>query len=118
MNVIVYHKEYDVTESFDNFRDIYFSSQLKYLASDLLNQGLKPRDIKDAVKRAMAAGKSAGLEMKRHFALVYTQKGSTAVYDCKLSRLGYALVMLNASPHLRTVGEWQVKVLTDFLRSN
>jgi hypothetical protein len=116
MELVIYHKEYNSSESLDNFLDLYFNKEMKYFAGDLLKEGLSPADIKEAIQRAIAAGGAAGLEIRKHFAPVYSQVNGELIYDCKLSRLGYAMVLLNARPELPIVGEWQLKVLNHFLQ--
>lgn len=113
--VIIYHDEPDSFESLEDFLDMYFHSQMKYFASDLLKEGFSTTDIRDAVSRAMTAGKTTGLNLRSHFALVYTDVDGTLVKDCKLSRLGYALLLLNAKPEIPMVGRWQMKILEQFL---
>jgi hypothetical protein len=115
MELIIYHKEYDSSESIENFLDLHFNKGMEFFAGDLLKEGLSPSDIKEAIQRAMAAAGAAGLEIRKHFAPVYSQLNGGLIYDCKLSRLGYAMVLLNARPELPIVGEWQLKVLNHFL---
>ena len=110
MSIIVYHKEYNASQSFENFLDLLYARQMRYLASDLLNEGLSPADIQTAIRRAITAGKNSGLNIRRHFAPFYTEKNGVLISDCKLSRLGYALVLLNADPEAPNVARWQVKV--------
>jgi len=113
MELIVYQQERYLQESLANFLDLYYSSQMKYLASDLLSEGLSPVDITDAIRRAMTACKTAELEMRQHFAPFYTQQlNGVLIKDCKLSRLGYGLVMLNANVHVPAVVKWQLKALS------
>ncbi|HFA51473.1 MAG TPA: damage-inducible protein D [Bacteroidetes bacterium] len=115
MEVIIYRKEYDVQEEMQHFRDLCFSSGMKYLASDLLKEGLSPKGISDAVRRAMTAGRAGGMDLQQHFCPVYTQVGGMLFKDCKLSRLGYALVLLNADVSLPAAAKWQLRVLDCFL---
>ena len=118
MELIIYHKEYNSNDSLENFLDLFFNREMEYFAGDLLKEGFSPSDIKEAVKRAIAAGGAAGLEIRKHFAPVYSQVNEGLIYDCKLSRLGYAMVLLNARPELPIVGEWQLKILRHFLMQN
>ena len=116
MELIIYHKEYESSESLENFLDLYFTKRMEYFAGDLLKDGLSPSDIKEAIQRAMEAGRAAGLEIRKHFAPIYSQINGGLVFDCKLSRLGFAMVLLNARPEIPIVGEWQLKVLKHFLQ--
>lgn len=115
MELLIYKKEYDLEDSIDNFMDFYYSINMKYLASDLLDKGLATHQITDAVLKAIKIGKSSGIEIRKHFMPVFSQKGTEIIRDCKLSKLGYGLVLLNASPELLVVGKWQVSVLKKFL---
>lgn len=114
MAIIKYQKVYNRAEALENFLDLSYSYQLKYFASDLLNEGLSPEDIHQAIQRAISIGKSSNLNIRRHFLPIYTQAEHQVIRDCKLSRLGYALVLLNANPEIPVVGEWQLKVLNRF----
>lgn len=115
MDLLIYKQEYDLADSIDNFLDFYYNIQMPYLASDLLNKGLWPEQISDAVLKAMKIGKSSGIEIRKHFMPVFTEINKEVISDCKLSKLGYGLVLLNANPDLSIVGEWQVSVLQTLL---
>ena len=114
MELLVYRKEYDLTGSIDNFLDFYYSIHMPYLASDLLNKGLSPEQISDATLKAIRIGKSSSIEIREHFMPVFTEVNKEVFSDCKLSKLAYGLVLLNASPELSIVGAWQVRVLKKF----
>ncbi|RMG82037.1 MAG: damage-inducible protein D [Bacteroidetes bacterium] len=114
MNIILYKSTYEQDDAIENFTDLFFSSQMPYLASDLLDEGLSPGEITDALRRAMDSARAARLYLRRHFAPVYTQRGGSIVKDCKLSQLGYALVLLNANPTTPAVARWQVQVLRKY----
>lgn len=113
--LIIYKREYDSIGAIDNFMSFYYSLNMKYLASDLLKQGLTPFVIERAFTRAIKIARSSGLELEKHFLPVYSQLKGTIVRDCKLSKLGYAMVLLNADPNYTAVGKWQLKVLKAFL---
>lgn len=116
MAIILYHREIEQEDSFSAFRDMYFSSKMKYLASDFLKVGLSSNDIVQAVKRAINSSKNVGLEVKEHFAPVYTQVEGMLFNDCKLSKMGYAMVLLNANINLPIVAKWQSRLVNDFLK--
>jgi len=111
MDIVVYKKEYKLADSIDNFLDFYYGIHMTYLASDLLKEGLSPKQISDAVFKAIKVGKSSGLVIREHFMPLFTRLGSDVISDCKLSKMGYGLVLLNANPELAIVGEWQVNVM-------
>jgi len=113
--LLIYQKEYGESQSMDDFRDLYLGIQLKYFASDLLREGFTPQDIREAVQKAMTACKTASLEVRKHFSLVYTQVSGGSIYDCKLSKFGYALVLLNARPDIPIVARWQAKMAAQVL---
>jgi hypothetical protein len=114
MAIIIHHSEYAVDNSIENFLDLFYSKGMKYFASDLLQKGFSTKDIQDAIKRAVTVGRTSGMEIRKHFAPVYTQIDGQLVNDCKLTRMGYALVILNARPGLKATSEWQLKVLENF----
>lgn len=115
MEIIVYHDRYYSEDSLEEFLDVLFYRGMDYFASDLLDKGLTPKDLSEAIKRAMLAGKTAGLELRRHFIPVYTQFEGTLVKDCKLSKLGYALLLMNANVANPVVANWQMQVLEQFV---
>lgn len=115
MAIIIYHETYDAEESLDNFIDQFHNSQMKYFASDLLEAGLSPLDIQEALKRAMTIGRTSGLEIRQHFSPVYTQSKGQIIKDCKLSKLGYAMILMNARPDKIAVSDWQINVLKSYL---
>ncbi len=115
MELLIYREEYDLADSIQNFLHFYYSLSMNYLASDLLHKGLSPNHITSAVLRAIKIVESSGIEVHRHFMPVFTQVNKEIIQDCKLSKLGYGLVLMNANPKLPVVGEWQIKVLKGFL---
>ncbi len=114
MEIIIHQTDYETESYLDNFLDLLFISQMKYLASDLLEEGLSPRDIRSAVKRAITIGRTSGLEIRQHFAPVYTEIKGELINDCKVSKLGYAMILLNARPDSTVASEWQMEVLKKY----
>jgi hypothetical protein len=115
MQVVLYQSAYNTSDQLDQFLDIYLYKQMPYFASDLLEGGLSPNQITQAVSRAMLAGETAGISVRRHFIPVYTQHRKGLIKDCKLSKLGYALVLLNAEVSNPIVAKWQMQVLEQYL---
>lgn len=117
MDVIIYREDYDTETSIEHFLNALFQQQLTYFASDLLEHGLSPASITNAVRKAMLAARAAKLNLRQHFQLLYTATHENLIRDCKLSRLGYALVLLNADVKNPMTASWQIKVLKHFLSS-
>jgi len=115
MKVITYHEEYDLPAPLEDFLALLFGQQLTYFASDLLSHGLSPSAVTEAVRKAMLAARAANLNLREHFQLMYTASQDKLIRDCKLSNLGYALVLLNADVKNTTVANWQVKLVMQFL---
>ncbi|TLP74262.1 hypothetical protein [Maribacter sp. ACAM166] len=115
MELTMYQKEYALEGSIDNFLDFFYSFQMNSLASDLLYQGLSPKQISDAIIKAINVGKSSGMNIREHFKPVFSSMNGAIVNDCKLSRLGYGLVLMNAEIKLSAVCKWQIKVLKEYL---
>ncbi len=105
----------DLSDVLEAFEDQYYQAQMPYLASDLLELGLRPSEIIEAVRRAIAACEYGGLRPKHHFLPVYSARKGMMIRDCKLTQLGYALTMLNASPHHPQIAQWQLRVLQRYL---
>lgn len=117
MEITIFSNEYRAADSIAHFMDFYYSLRLKCLASDLLAQGLSPRQISDAVVKAINVGKASGLDLHQHFKPVFSGIDKEIISDCKLSHLAYGLVLLNADVELSVVGDFQVSVLERYLRS-
>lgn len=115
MELLIYQNKYNKPDAINNFLDFYYYIHLNHLASDLLKKGLSPNQISEAVLKAIKIGKSSGLEIQKHFIPVFTDKNKEIINDCKLSKLAYGLVLLNASPDLSSVGKWQIKLLKKYL---
>ena len=113
--VLIYHDQYDVEDSFDYFQSLMFGSQLKYLASDLLNEGLTMEDVEEAIHRAMLMSRSAGMNLRKHFMPIYVDRGGAILRDCKTSRLGLAMILLNTNPEVAIAGKFQLKVLGKYI---
>jgi len=65
-------KETKEWASIENFVDFYYSLRLQLLESDLLNQGLSPKQIIEAVLMAVNVGKSSGINVREHFKPVFS----------------------------------------------
>ena len=118
MEIILYREEYENVDAIDNFIRFYNNVNMKYLASDLLERGLSPRQITKAILKAIKVGKSSGIKVEKHFMPVFTQVDSGIINDCRLSKLAYGLLLLNADVDLAVVGEWQVDVLKGYLKTS
>lgn len=117
MEISIFTNEHKPADSIASFTEFYYSFRMKHLASDLLDQGLTPRQITEAVVRAMNVGKSSGMKIDQHFKPVFTGAGQQIVKDCKLSHLAYGLVLMNADVKLPVVGNFQVSVLSQYLEN-
>ena len=116
MKVVLYQHDRVGSSALDDFLDVYFTNRMEYFASGLLDIGLSPKDINTALKRAIIAAKSAGFEVRQHFHHQYSDYQGTTIGDCKLSRLGYGLLLMNANVEMPAVANWQVQLLQKFLQ--
>lgn len=116
MEVILYQNKYNTNESIESFIDLLYCSKMNYLASDLLHVGLSSSDIQDAINRALIVSINSDVKIRKHFAPMYTQVDGQVFRDCKLSEVGYSLVLLNARPDLKATGKWQMKVIANMLK--
>ncbi len=114
-NLTVYQTKIDVYESLENFLNLYHGNRMHVLASDLLKEGFSTQDIINAVRQGMVVCRTARLPINQHFQLVYTQLNGALVRDCKLSDIGYALVILNGPPNHPLVAGWQMKLVKEVL---
>ena len=116
MELAIYTTTYDIADTVQNFMDVYYATHMKHLASELLEKGLSPSQISDAVSAAIKVIKSSGIEAQKHFLPVFSGLNENIIQDCKLSHLGYGLVLMNADTSLPVVSEFQVDVIKDFLK--
>jgi hypothetical protein len=115
MELAVYTNRYDLADTICDFMDSYYSLNMKYLASDLLNEGMSPEQITDAVAVAIKIVTLSGLEAHEHFMPLYSAIDHEIIKDCKLSSLGYGLVLMNADENLSIVGDFQIRILNQFI---
>lgn len=117
MEIAIFTQTQQRPDSIDNFMDSYYSLHLRFFASDLLYQGLSPKQINDAVIRAIDVAKSSEMNIREHFKPIYSCINNEIISDCKLSRIAYGLVLMNAEARLSAVGKWQRRVLERFLNT-
>ncbi|GHC53692.1 hypothetical protein [Ulvibacter litoralis] len=115
MKLSIFMDTFNPVNSIDSFVNYYYSLQMHFLASDLLEKGLSQQQISEAILKAMKVGKSSGIEIRKHFMPIFSQRQNEIIKDCKLSSLGYGLVVMNADANLPVVGDFQVGMLTNFL---
>ncbi|WP_299210204.1 hypothetical protein [uncultured Dokdonia sp.] len=114
MITILQKSTYDRADSLDYFLDLYHRLNMRFWASDLLEKGLSPKQINEAVRTAIKIANSSGLETRKHFKPMFNGTREGVIQDCKLSLLGYGLVLLNADSDLSVVGTFQVSLLEEF----
>lgn len=85
-------------ENIDLFLSHCYGRELKYFASDLLNEGIQAQSISYAVKASIAMADTGGLEVIKHFRPVYSYAKGKLIPDCRLSRIGWNLLLLNLPP--------------------
>ena len=99
MKVTVYQKKYKhIGNGLKDFLDVLMMSRMKYLASDLVYEGVSKEDIIQSVKDAMTILDSANIKIEEHFMPVYTYIKGTLFKDFKMSQRGWFLVLLNLPP--------------------
>jgi len=86
-----FNKAYSAEEKLEDFIDLIYSSQMRHLASELLDYGLSPTETTDAVLWAITAVKSAGIRVNEYFMPLYTEVFGQMVRDCKMSDFGRAI---------------------------
>ena len=117
MELLLYSRKYNEADAIHNFKDLYNSLQMTHLASDLLDKGLSPKQILEAVVLAIKIANASGIETNAHFMPIFSGINQSIVQDCKLSHLGYGLVLMNANANLPIVGEFQVAILNTYLNN-
>ena len=113
MKIAIYKSIYQNSNSISNFMDFYYSLRMPYLASDFIAKGLTPSQIASAVTKAIKVAESSGIVIQQHFKPVFSGINHEIVKDCKLSKLAFGLVLLNADEENTTVGKFQVNILKE-----
>jgi len=88
---------------------------MQHLASDLLDKGLTPDQITNAVVKALRVAKLSDMEVHKHFMPVFSALDRQIIKDCKLSHLAYGLILMNADTEVSSVGGFQISVLEHYL---
>lgn len=115
MKMIIYNKDYN--NSNNSFMDFHYGLQMKFLASDLLSYGLSPKQVSDAIAIALKISCLSGITIRKHFMPVYSAVKDEIIQDCKLSSLGYGLVLMNANSNLSVVANFQLNILKEFIKA-
>ncbi|MCK0131614.1 hypothetical protein MWU59_08870 [Flavobacteriaceae bacterium F08102] len=115
MELLIYNSTYVEDEPLENFKNFQYALNMKHLASDLLEKGLRPEQISEAFTTAIAVANASGIPVKKHFMPVYSAINKEIIHDCKLSHLAYGLVLMNADLSAAVVREFQIGVLTNYL---
>lgn len=102
-----------ISRPMHDFLEQLHGLELLHLASELLQEGLSADDIAEALQRAYRICETAELELPRHFHFIYTQSERGIFHDCRLSKLAYGLVLINANPRNKTVAECQIRLLSN-----
>lgn len=117
MVLTIFGHESKPMDSIAFFLDYYYTSNLSFMASDLLRSGLTPNQISEAVDRAVTVGKASGLKLHQHFKPLFSGVDNEIIKDCRLSRLAYGLVLMNADIDLKVVGNFQLCLLQQYLNN-
>ncbi|WP_111707678.1 hypothetical protein [Lutibacter citreus] len=115
MELLIYERKYKENDVILNFTNFYYALNMKHLASDLLDKGLSPKQITNAIEMAIKIANSSDIDTQKHFMPVYSGINQEIIQDCKLSHLGYGLVLMNADPSLSIVGKFQIDVLKEYI---
>ncbi|MFC4634610.1 hypothetical protein ACFO3O_11865 [Dokdonia ponticola] len=118
MITILQKRTYGLAPSIDEFLELYYSLSMSYWASDLLEKGMSPKQIHEAVVTAIKIANSSGLETRKHFKPMFSGTKQDIIQDCKLSHLGYGLVILNADSNLSVVRNFQIRILKEFFTTS
>lgn len=115
MKIIRYRKICDMNRAPSEWVESWQYYNKKYMASDLLNEGLTPGEISTAIQRAMDACNARGLNLDQHFVPVYTPINGRLYKDYRMSELGLLLTFMNAQPHNPNVASFQLSLIKNYL---
>jgi len=111
-------KIYTIEKVIDDFLHNFNYRQLCFFASDLLDKGFTVEDIHASLRRAMAICRTAKIPLKEHFIPLYSDRDGETIKDCKLSELGFQLLILNANPKNLFAAKFQLRVLKQYSSIN
>jgi hypothetical protein len=114
MGIVVYQKWYNKGDAIEHFIDMFYTKNLTFLASDLLDKGVELKDLNKSLNKAMTAAKTLDLEISHHFKPIYTQKNNHILEDFKLSKIGFVLVMINCNPKNKLIANLQLSLAKMF----
>ena len=95
MKTISLLPEKEFHPTIDEFIEQYYSRNLIYLASDLIHRGVRPGSIVSAIRISIEMAGEGGIHPSKHFKPVYSSSRGIIYRDCKLSPIGWNLVLLN-----------------------
>ena len=94
----------------NDFLQAVYASQMKHMASELLQYKYSDKDIEKALSTAMQICRTLGLRLEEHFLPIYSCSEAGTIKDCKLSNLAYHLTRLNANPNNPETARYQLKL--------
>ncbi|GAL69146.1 hypothetical protein [Jejuia pallidilutea] len=118
MKMILYNTFIRKPNTIDNFIDAVHLINMPYLASDLLKKGLSPNDITFAIRKALIVTRKLDIDARKHFKQFYSNNNGQLLKDCKLSKLGYALVLINLNPNSAYVANLQLSMAEYFFNQH
>lgn len=104
--------------SLDAFRNAIEDMRFLFKASKLYDTGMaNSEEVIRAVEHAMKVCIISEIPVQQHFKAIYVANNQQKIMkDWMLSRLGFALVMLNGDPENPTVGKLQIELVRSYLK--
>ena len=111
MKLTIYDQTSTTQHTVDRFIYLYYSSQMPYFASELLDKGFTQQQLSQAIAKAIQIAEYLGLYSEKHFKSIYICENHSLFSDYKLSYLGLGLVLLNADIKIPIVQNFQIQLL-------
>jgi hypothetical protein len=92
-----------------DFTEMIRLIHLRYNTGHLVMAGVTPEEITMAINKAIQVCQLNGIDPAGHFHAMYVfnEKTHNTYYDWRMSRQGFALVLMNVPPVNSMIARWQ-----------
>jgi hypothetical protein len=93
----------------DDFTEMIRLIHLRYTTGHLVMAGVTPEEVSEAISKAMQVCHFNGIDPSGHFHAMYVfnEKTHNTYCDWRMSRQGFALVLMNVPAINSVIARWQ-----------